>query len=213
MNTYLSGTFSDGMFEIYAYQNADTLDVDTLDQAFRTFRHDFGTMDDLTYDLGGVKEFYDLSLYNQMYSNPFYMLDYGMAGVTAFRVLDTYLTNKTEGLKLFDTLYTNDNYGDEYISIMESINLSPYDEGCIKTIADRLSTYIPSLLGASSDVLYGDINSDGKVSTADLILMKKYLLGSLSEDTAFSMENADINLDGKVSTADLTKLKKTLLGL
>lgn len=213
MNTYLSGTFSDGMFEMYAYQNADTLDVDTLDQAFRTFRHDFGTMDDLTYDLGGVKEFYDLSLYNQMYSNPFYMLDYGMAGVTAFRVLDTYLTDKTEGLKLFDTLYTNDNYGDEYISIMESINLSPYDEGCIKTIADRLSTYIPSLLGASSDVLYGDINLDGKVSTADLILMKKYLLGSLSEDTSFSMENADINLDGKVSTADLTKLKKTLLGL
>lgn len=213
MDTYLSGTFSDGMFEVYVYQNADTLDVNALNRAFRDFRHDFGTMDDLTYDLGGADEIYDFSVYSQIYSNPFYMLDYGMAGVTAFRVLDTYLTDKTEGLKLFDTLYSNDDYGDEYISIMESINLSPYDEGCIKTIADRLSTYIPSLLGASSDVLYGDINLDGKVSTADLILMKKYLLGSLSEDTNFSMVNADINLDGKVSTADLTRLKKTLLGL
>ncbi len=63
----------------------------------------------------------------------------------------------------------------------------------------------------SSDVLLGDANVDGKVTTADLLILKKHLLGT-SELSAQGKLNADTNKDGKVSTADLLVLKKYLLG-
>lgn len=62
-----------------------------------------------------------------------------------------------------------------------------------------------------SDVLLGDANVDGKVTTADLLTLKKHLLGT-SELSAQGKLNADTNKDGKVSTADLLLLKKYLLG-
>ena len=58
----------------------------------------------------------------------------------------------------------------------------------------------------------GDINQDGKVSTADLILLKKSLLASTTLNDVQKL-SADINSDGKVSTADLILLKKRLLGI
>ena len=57
----------------------------------------------------------------------------------------------------------------------------------------------------------GDVNLDGKVSTADLLALKKHLLGT-SELSGDSLTTADTNKDGKVSTADLLALKKYLLG-
>ncbi len=63
-----------------------------------------------------------------------------------------------------------------------------------------------------TDKVTGDANVDGKVSTADLLVLKKHLLG-VSELSEAGYTNADINFDGKVSTADLLMLKKYLLGV
>lgn len=66
----------------------------------------------------------------------------------------------------------------------------------------------------SGETLLGDVNVDGKVSTSDLLAMKKHLLGTKEiEAGSQSFTNADINADGKVSTADLLSLKKYLLGI
>ena len=62
------------------------------------------------------------------------------------------------------------------------------------------------------DIIKGDVNLDGKVSTADLLSLKKYLLG-ITELSDQQFTSADINEDGKVSTADLLSLKKYLLGV
>ena len=62
------------------------------------------------------------------------------------------------------------------------------------------------------DIIKGDVNKDGKVSTADLLSLKKYLLG-ITELSDQQFTSADINEDGKVSTADLLSLKKYLLGV
>ena len=63
-----------------------------------------------------------------------------------------------------------------------------------------------------TDTLLGDVNCDQKVSTADLLALKKHLLG-ISELSGQGLINADINQDEKVSTADLLALKKHLLGI
>ncbi len=56
----------------------------------------------------------------------------------------------------------------------------------------------------------GDVNLDGKVSVADLIEMKSFLIYG---NDANYLYNADVNDDGKISTADLLLLKKYLLGI
>ena len=64
----------------------------------------------------------------------------------------------------------------------------------------------------SNEPITGDVNLDGKVTTADLLSMKKYLLSinTLSEE---QLKAGDINHDGNVKTNDLLMLKKYLLGI
>ena len=70
------------------------------------------------------------------------------------------------------------------------------------------------------DAVWGDCNVDDKVSTADLVAMKKHLLG-ITELTDEGKYRGDVNHDGntgsertgKISTSDLLKLKKYFLGM
>jgi len=61
-------------------------------------------------------------------------------------------------------------------------------------------------------VLYGDINSDSKISMADLVLVRKHLL-DLSALKNSKFNAADINKDGKISMADLIFVRKHLLDI
>ena len=89
-----------------------------------------------------------------------------------------------------------------YVTDGEKVNMysiNPYD---LESIKDD----------TTNNTLLGDVNDDGKVSTADLIALKKYVLDVI-DSTAINTTNADINVDGKISTADLIMLKKYLLGV
>lgn len=66
--------------------------------------------------------------------------------------------------------------------------------------------------GNSGKGMLGDINQDGKISNADLVLLKKQILG-IEKLSGECFEVADVNKDGKVSNADLVKLKKHILGI
>ena len=58
----------------------------------------------------------------------------------------------------------------------------------------------------------GDIDSDGKVTSKDLNLMKQVMVGKISlEGTAFSV--ADLNGDGKITSKDLNLMKQAIVGL
>ncbi len=58
----------------------------------------------------------------------------------------------------------------------------------------------------------GDIDLNGKITTKDLILVKRYLLGMVSfEEGSQAYRNADITKDGLVTTSDLLAIKKYLL--
>ena len=61
-------------------------------------------------------------------------------------------------------------------------------------------------------VIYGDLNGDGKVNSADLLRMRQYLLGQVSLKDAY-FESAKLqNTNGKVDSADLLRLRQYLLG-
>jgi hypothetical protein len=63
----------------------------------------------------------------------------------------------------------------------------------------------PSL--TPSDVLYGDVNEDGKVTIADVLTLNKNLLAG-SELTKQGAVNADVDLDGKPSSTDALNILK-----
>lgn len=68
----------------------------------------------------------------------------------------------------------------------------------LKVLADELSSYRT-----------GDINMDGKITSADLVLLQKHLM-KLSPLTAEQGELADICADGAVDCFDMVRLRKLL---
>lgn len=56
---------------------------------------------------------------------------------------------------------------------------------------------------AEGDILKGDVNADGIISVADIVSMKKYLLGV---DVQTDREAADINSDGNINIIDMIRL-------
>ena len=59
-------------------------------------------------------------------------------------------------------------------------------------------------------VIFGDVNSDGKISIVDLALVKKHLL-QVSKLSGYQSTAADTNRDNKISILDLARVKKHLL--
>ncbi|MCC8068343.1 MAG: dockerin type I domain-containing protein, partial [Ruminococcus sp.] len=65
---------------------------------------------------------------------------------------------------------------------------------------------------ADGETLLGDVTCDGDIKSNDLLLLKKYLLGTeeLSEQ---ALKNADMTQDNDIKSNDLLLLKKVLLGI
>lgn len=60
-------------------------------------------------------------------------------------------------------------------------------------------------------VVPGDVNGDGKINTADLKLVKRYIAGGVSASDLI-WANADLNGDNKVTATDLKNLKALMVG-
>lgn len=71
----------------------------------------------------------------------------------------------------------------------------------VPTVPDTPTVDVPYLLG--------DVNLDGTISTADVLVLKRHLLG-LNVEVTIS-ETADVNSDETVNVADLCQLKTILL--
>lgn len=75
-----------------------------------------------------------------------------------------------------------------------------------------LLTFIVNMISVSAlapPYIYGDLNSDGKVTSTDMTLMNRYILRTIP--TIPNIVVADLNGDGKVNSTDLTLLKRYLL--
>lgn len=53
----------------------------------------------------------------------------------------------------------------------------------------------------------GDATGDNRVNTRDLVLMKKYIAGSIGDDDAVLI-NADLNEDGRINSRDIALIKR-----
>ena len=74
----------------------------------------------------------------------------------------------------------------------------------------RLET-LDELYLPQPEVLLGDVNGDGKVSTLDVRWLRQYLIGG-RELTDAQLAAADVNGDGKVSTLDVRWIRQYLIG-
>jgi hypothetical protein len=60
---------------------------------------------------------------------------------------------------------------------------------------------------ATSTIVYGDVNADGKVDIGDLVVFNKYLVGACS---ITNYDEADVNCNGIISALDRDVLAKYL---
>ena len=58
----------------------------------------------------------------------------------------------------------------------------------------------------------GDVNGNGKVDSADYVLVRKYIMKSYSLKDA-ELKRADVNGDNKVTSQDYIMIKKIILAL
>ncbi len=124
--------------------------------------------------------------------------------------IDTYITGIAPETTVSDFI-TNLDVKDGTVTITDS-NGNEKNEGNICS-GDKVSIYkaAKTLFLSYEAVIYGDINADGKISTIDLFMGQRHILGTYTLSGA-RLEAADINRDGKLSTVDLFMGQRHILG-
>lgn len=100
---------------------------------------------------------------------------------------------------LIEGWYTDFTDGD-FINLIDE-NYMPEEDTYFYVKTSQISTYKA-----------GDLNSDGKITTTDLVKLRRYLAGLETFNEA-QLKAADINEDEKITTTDLVKLRRYLAGL
>lgn len=62
-----------------------------------------------------------------------------------------------------------------------------------------------------TDIIYGDVNDDGKINGKDLTMIRRAISGGFTLDV-YVEEAADVNRDGKVNGKDLTLIRRYISG-
>ena len=103
----------------------------------------------------------------------------------------------------------DDGYGN--VASIEIMASSGKFKTAIVETETTTTTTISSTTSTVTEVLYGDINSDGKIDNADLVSLSQHLIGeAVLEGKALTA--ADVALSGVVDIADLALLKQHIMG-
>ncbi|MDD6035060.1 MAG: InlB B-repeat-containing protein [Lachnospiraceae bacterium] len=80
--------------------------------------------------------------------------------------------------------------------------------GCILIAALTLTALPMTAFAKTSNILYGDVNNDGKVDLFDPLMLTRYIADE--NPSGFNFTKADVNVDRKADLADLLMLRKYL---
>ena len=140
-------------------------------------------------------------------------------------IADTYYTHQYAQ----DVMYAQ-NQGEKLRRILEGIDATEYaytfviplyenmpETACKRPSTTRTNTDVTDNLVNNDNNTdapkqeKGDITGDTKIDSADLLYLRKYLLGKI-EYTDVQKNSADTNKDGVIDSADLLNIRKYLLG-
>lgn len=62
-------------------------------------------------------------------------------------------------------------------------------------------------------VTMGDVDGDGRVTSRDVLTLRRYLGGVLNDTGSLRSDSADLNGDGKITARDLVKLRMAVSGM
>ncbi|MDD6763097.1 MAG: leucine-rich repeat protein [Clostridiales bacterium] len=86
-----------------------------------------------------------------------------------------------------------------------------YDDGSI--VNNYLNPIDVNIINGSIEVLdftYGDLNSDKKINTTDVIMMRRHIAGGYTQ--MIKEQAADVNLDTKINTTDTILTRRYIAG-
>ncbi len=131
------------------------------------------------------------------------------ATITSSYPIGTYVTGIQPGSSVSSVLSGISASGGT-VKVLNALGME--NTGNIGT-GNRIAVYVNGELVKQYEVvIYGDINGDGKVSNADIVLMQKQILGITAQSGVY-LEAANISRDGGVSNKDLVLLQKHILGI
>ncbi len=110
------------------------------------------------------------------------------------------------GQTIYYTAEAKDGYFITHISAADGVSYIENDSFTLKNEEKQPLT---------ADVcLAGDTNSDGKVSSVDIVRAMKFVLGNIwqSEFDGINIAAADTNRDGKINTLDIVRIMKLVSG-
>lgn len=120
-----------------------------------------------------------------------------------------YVPPKTTAGELKETLKSIETLYDETLLIWDTSGSLVSDSVFVGT---GFTAYMKT--GKRSDFtisVRGDLNGDGRVTTADQTLLKSYIMsGSLTDTYSIEFKAADIDKNGKLNVADLMAMKNLM---
>lgn len=97
------------------------------------------------------------------------------------------------------------NIGDSAFYNCTNLNIYGYSVSTTETSANQNNINFICLM-------YGDVNLDGRVTVADVILINKYIAGTATL-SAQQLSNGDVTGDGEVNNRDVLKIQQLIGGL
>lgn len=122
--------------------------------------------------------------------------------------LETYI--KEAGYKIEGEYVIGFKVGEKVDDIKDNLKNDAIE---IKSDGKRIGTGSRIKLNGQSYtvVVYGDLTGDGEINSADLLKMRRYLIGKTSLSDAYK-EAAHLANEDKINSADLLKLRQYLIG-
>lgn len=126
-----------------------------------------------------------------------------------YQINDNYIINVSENTN-YQTFMTNINNSDNKVEIYNTSN-AKVTNGIMGT-GYKVKKNVNGSIISYDVVVLGDINGDGKIDSADMLVLRRHLM-KITELKDSKYISADPNKDSKIDSADMLALRRHLLGI